>query len=380
MHGSAPNTGLQLTSTLAPDGVLTLELRDVPIPAPGPGQVVVRVEATPVNPSDLITLLPGADAAEAEYSLAGESPRVTVRLAPHIAAAFQGRFSQPLAVGLEGAGTVVAAGDDARHLLGKRVAVLSLARGLFAQYCTVAAAECLPLPEGISARDGAGLFCNPMTALAMVETLRLDGHRALIHTAGASNLGQMLVRICREDGIPLVAVVRREEQVALLRDMGATHVCNSSAPDFDRQLIRAIEETGATAAFDAIGGGDMAHRLLSAMEVVAASRLAEYSPYGSPSPKRVYVYGRLDRSPMVIRHEHYGLLWEVGAWVMPPVLEHIGPEKTAQLTGRILDNPTTTFASPYAREVSLAEVLRRDTLVACSRLATGQKYLINPTL
>jgi NADPH:quinone reductase-like Zn-dependent oxidoreductase len=375
-----PSHGLKLTSTLGADGVLTLELAEAPVAPPGPDQVVVRVEAAPLNPSDLMVLLASADPAEARFEGAPERPRVTARLDPEAARARAGRVGQPMAPGLEGAGVVVAAGEQARDLLGKRVAVLSLAMGLFAQYCTVSAAECALLPNDVSAAEGADVFVNPLTALAMVETIRQEGYAGLIHTAAASNLGQMLVKICLEDGVPLVNVVRREAQAELLRGLGATHVCNSSAPSFREDLIRAVRETGAMVAFDAVGGGTIAGRLLAAMEAAAASRMGHYSPYGSTERKQVYVYGHLDPAPIEVTHESYGMIWGVSGWVMPVVMERAGPERAMALRQRVLDGLKTTFASRYARTISLAEALQREVMVAYSRQTTGEKHLINPSL
>jgi hypothetical protein len=289
------------------------------------------------------------------------------------------RVGQPVAVGLEGAGVVVAAGAGAEALLGRNVGVFSLARGMFGQYVTVAAEACLPLPEGVTPAQGAALFVNPLTVLAMLETLRLEGHTGLIHTAAASNLGQMLVRACREDGTPLVNVVRRPDQAELLRGLGAEHVCDSSAPGFRDELVEALRETGATLAFDAIGGGRIAGQILAAIEAAALLRSTAHGPYGSDARKQVYVYGRLDPSPMELVHAAFGPIWGVGGWVMTDVLTEVGPERTHALRERVLAGATTTFASHYTREVSLAEALQREVMIAYSRKATGEKYLINPS-
>jgi NADPH:quinone reductase-like Zn-dependent oxidoreductase len=285
-----------------------------------------------------------------------------------------------MVIGLEGAGRVVAAGKNAGELLGRTVAVMSLASGLYSQYRTVSAAECVPLPEGITAQEGAAVFVNPLTALAMVESMRQEGHTALVHTAAASNLGQMLVKICQEDQVPLVNVVRRQAQVDLLRGLGAKHVCNSSSPNFREELFQALDETGATLAFDAIGGGTTISTLISAIEAVAASRMPGYSPYGSFQHKQVYVYGHLDTSPTVLTHFGYGMIWGVGGWAMPMVLDRAGPERAAALRQRVLTGLKTTFVSRYTREISLAEALQRDVMIAYNRQATGEKYLIRPTL
>jgi NADPH2:quinone reductase len=359
--------------------MLELELAEDPIAPPGPDQVVVRVEAAPINPSDLITLLASADPAQARFAGPASRPRVMARPPPEVAQRHALRIGQRQPVGLEGAGVVVAAGQNARPLLGQTVTVLSLTRGLWAQYCTVSTAECMALPGGTTAAEGAAAFVNPLTALAMVESMRLEGHKALIHTAAASNLGQMLVKICREDGVALVNIVRKHEQVELLRRLGAQYICNSSIPSFREDLFRALRATGATIAFDAIAGGTIVSQILSAIEEVAASKLTDYSPYGSFQPKQVYVYGLLDSSPTVLTR-NYGVLWGIGAWFMPAIMERVGAERSAALRQRVLSSLKTTFASHYTRTISLVEALQRDVMIAYARKATGEKYLINPAL
>jgi NADPH:quinone reductase len=224
------------------------------------------------------------------------------------------------------------------------------------------------------------VFCNPMTALAIAETVRLEGHGALIHTAAASNLGQMLVRICREDGIPLVNIVRRDEQAKLLTAIGAEHVCNSSAADFSEQLRSAVTATGATIAFDAIGGGAMPGVLLEAMEDVAAAQMGFYSPYGSLALKSVFIYGHLDRSPTVLHNSRYGMLWDLRHWALPQTMARVGAERVGEMQRRVLAGLKTTFGSRFTREISLAQALDPENLRACARMATGEKFLIDPTL
>lgn len=376
MTDNLPSHGLQLISTLGPDGMLRLGLTEKPVDQPGPDEVVVRLEAVPINPSDLMTLLAAGDPADGRFS----GTEVAIPLPPEVAQAYAGRFGAPLEPGLAGAGTVIAAGRDAEHLIGRQVAALSLRRGTFGQYVTVSTSECVPLPAGVSPREGADVFCNPMTALAIAETVRLEGHKALVHTAAASNLGRMLVAICREDGIPLVNVVRRAEQAKLLADIGAEHICNSSDPDFAEQLRAAIAATGATIAFDAIGGGDTPGMLLEAMEDMAASQMGFYSPYGSMTLTQVNIYGHLDVSPTVLYNERYGMLWTVTNWALPQTIARVGPKRAAEMQARVLAGLKTTFASHFTREISLAEALTRETILAYARMATGEKFLINPAL
>lgn len=376
MSENLPKHGLQLQSTLGADGTVSVRLAEVEVPQPEPGEALIRVEAAPINPSDLMTMLPGVGSAQCE----ADGSALTFRLSPEAAAVRSGRFRQALPVGLEGAGTVIAAGKGAEHLIGKRVAALSLTLGMYAQYKVVNLSECAVLPNGVSAREGAGLFCNPMTALAIAETVRLKGQGALIHTAAASNLGQMLVKICAEDGIQLVNVVRRQEQADQLRGLGAKHVVNSSEPGFEEALLEAARETGAMIAFDAIGGGEMPGLLLKAMEGAARSRMAGYGPYGSMELKQVFIYGHLDRSPTVLYNEHYGMMASTHLWAMPSTLARVGPQRAGAMQQRVVDGIRTTFASQFAGEISLQQALNPANVRDYAGMATGRKYLINPTL
>lgn len=380
MSTTTPQCGLQIHSRLGRDGTLCLSLDETVTPALESNEVLIAVEAAPINPSDLLTLFPGGEHGQLHAELVAGRPQLTTTLPPSVSEAFAGRFDMPLPVGLAGSGTVVAAGDNAQSWLGQRVTALSLSLGFFSQYCKVTTAECAILPDNVSFEEAADVFCNPMTALGIVETVKLEGHAAFIHTAAASNLGQMLVKICREDGIELVNIVRRQEQVELLRDLGAKYICNSSAPGFAEDLVKAIEQTGAMLAFDAIGGGTMVHQLLSGMETAAAARLPVYSPYGSFENKQVYVYGRLDRSPMYIEHGDYGVLWGVQGWVLPIVQQQIGQQRVEALKERILAGLQSTFASRYCRQLSLAEALDPATIQAYCRQSTGEKFLIRPSL
>ena len=379
MIDNLPAAGLQLTSTLEAGGTLRLALAARPVDPPAPGEVVVRLEAVPINPSDLMTLLAAGDPATARATNTADRRETTLALPPGALPTYAGRIGLPLEPGLAGAGTVVASGADVERLVGRRVALLSMRRGTFGQYVTVSTDECALLPQGVSPREGADVFCNPMTALAIAETVRLEGHRALIQTAAASNLGRMLVRICQEDGIPLINVVRREEQARLLTTLGAEHVCNSAAHDFPEQLRAAIAATGATIAFDAVGGGGMPGLLLEAMEDVAAAGMGFYSPYGSPGLKQVFVYGHLDTAPTVLHNERYGMLWDLRQWAMPQTLARVSAERAGQMRERVLAGLKTTFASHYTRAISLAEAIDPAAIAAYARQATGEKFLIDPT-
>jgi NADPH2:quinone reductase len=370
-------TALQLRSLITPDGELRVSLDDVPIPVPADDEVLVRLQGSPINPSDLGLLFGAADMRTAVVAGTAARPVVSARVPEAAMPAMAGRVGQSLPVGNEGAGVVVRAGASpaAQALLGKTVALLGGA--MYAQYRALPADQCLLLPDDATAADGASSFVNPLTALGMVETMRREGHKALVHTAAASNLGQMLNRICRKDGIGLVNIVRRPEQVALLKSIGAEHVCDASAPTFTQDLTEALVATGATLAFDATGGGPLAGQILSGMEAALGRTAREYSRYGSTTHKQVYLYGRLDTRATEI-NVNFGMAWGIGGWLLFPFLQKIGPEAAQRLKQRVAAELRTTFASRYAREVSLAEMLQPDMIAVYGRRATGEKFLLNP--
>jgi NADPH2:quinone reductase len=374
---SVPAKALQLRSLLKGTGELEISLVEVPIPEPGPDEVLIRIEAAPINPSDLGLLFAAADMTTARQSGTAARPVVTAQVQPGTVKALAARVDVSLPVGNEGAGVVVAAGTSpqAQALVGKMVATFG--GQMYSQYRCVKAAQCLPLPAGTTAAEGASSFVNPLTALGMVETMRMEGHTALVHTAAASNLGQMLNRICLKDGIGLVNIVRTPEQAAILREQGARYVCNSSAATFMTDLDAALSATGATICFDAIGGGPLAGQILSTMESVFSQRTQGYSIYGSAVFKQVYIYGGLDPSPTVLRR-NFGFAWAVGSWLLPPFLQKIGAEGTKKLQARVAAELKTTFASRYTSEVSLAGALQVDAIAVYGRRATGEKYLIKP--
>lgn len=377
MTADSPSEALELRSLVTSDGTLELSLQQVPVPAPGPNEVLVRVEASPINPSDLGLLIASADMGTATVAGTPERPVVTATLGEGAVAALTARLDKSLPVGNEGAGTVVAAGSSpaAQALIGKTVAIAGGA--MYSQYRAVDASACLVLPDGATARDGASSFVNPMTALGMTETMRREGHSGLVHTAAASNLGQMLVKLCQQDGIPLVNIVRKPEQEELLRSLGATHVLNSESPSFATDLVEALKATSATLAFDATGGGTLASQILNAMEKSANATAAEYSRYGSNVHKQVYIYGALDTSPTVLTRS-FGMAWGVGGWLLTPFLQTAGAETLGRLRARVAAELTTTFASSYTREVSLAGMLNPDAFNHYVKRATGEKFLVTP--
>lgn len=368
---------LQLRSLVRPDATLELSLVDVLMPTiTASDEVLVRMEASPLNPSDMGLLLAGADMTRAHQSGSVERPVITAPLSAGAMAAVTARVGSAMPVGNEGAGTVIAAGDaaEAQALLGKRVALYGGA--MYAEYRAVSVKQCLPLPVGATATQGASSFINPLTALGMIETMRTEGHRALVHTVGASNLGQMLNRICLKDGVPLVNIVRKPEHVTLLSAQGALQVVDSSLPDFTAKLVDAIAATGATLAFDAIGGGRLAGQILAAMETALLRQPGHtYSRYGTDIHKQVYLYGGLSPAPVEIERR-FGMAWGVGGWLVFPFLQRLGAQRTQQLQQRVADELTTTFASHYTQEISLQQVLTLEAIESYSRMATGEKTLI----
>jgi hypothetical protein len=370
--------GLQLRSLIKASGELEISLLDVPTPEPGPDEVVVRVEATPINPSDLGLLTGAADLSTLQASGSRDQPVITAKVPEAGMRAMAGRLDQSMPVGNEGAGVVIATGssDAAKALMGRTVAMIGGA--MYQQYRCLKVAECLALPDDATPADGASCFVNPLTALGMTETMRREGHTALVHTAAASNLGQMLNRICLKDGIPLVNIVRNAEQAEILHKIGAKYVVDSTSAGFMDELTNALVETGATIAFDAIGGGKLPGQILNAMEAaINKSGKHPYSRYGSSVHKQVYLYGNLDVRPTEIGRG-FGMAWSVGGWLLFPFLMKIGLADGQRLRQRVVDELKTTFASHYTKVVSLAEVLDPANIAVYAKRATGEKFLINP--
>ena len=369
-------TGLELRTLIKSSGELELSLKRLPVAEPAADEVVVRVQATPINPSDLGLLLGPADPATLKSSGTGDDVVVTGRVPEAMIKGLAARLDQSMPAGNEGAGLVVKAGASAQALMGKTVAMIGGA--MYTQYRVMKAAECLPLPAGTTAADGASCFVNPLTSLGMTETMRREGHKALVHTAAASNLGQMLNRICLKDGIGLVNIVRNAEQAKILRDIGAKHVVDSSAPTFMEDLTRALVETGATIAFDAIGGGKLAGQILLCMEAAINQTATAYSRYGSNVHKQVYVYGSLDTRTIELARG-FGMAWGIGGWLLFPFLQKIGRADGERLRQRVVAELKTTFASHYSRVISLHEALSLPAIAGYAKRATGEKYLIDPS-
>lgn len=371
-------TGLQLRSLVKKSGVLELSLVSVPTPEPAADEIVIRVEGTPINPSDIALLLGPIDLSTAKQGGSAESPVFTANVLERALPALAARLDQSMPVGNEGAGTVVKAGSSpaAQALMGKLVAAAS--GSMYSQYKVAKASEVLVLPGGTTATQAASCFVNPLTALSMVEVMRRESHKALVHTAAASNLGQMLNKICQHDGVSLVNIVRSAEQASILKGIGAKIVLDSTSPRFMADLIEAVGATEATLAFDAIGGGALASQILTAMEAAASARLTSYSRYGSSTFKQVYIYGALDTGKTELART-FGLSWSVSGWLLTPFLQKIGAADVNRLRQRVVSELTTTFASHYTQEISLRDAASLEVVKAYSKRATGEKYLINPT-
>ena len=363
----------QITSTVTDEGKLEIAITESERPIPGDDEVLIQVEATPINPSDLGLLIGPGDI----NTLKAEDSKIIMDVPKAIMGAMEPRLNKPMPVGNEGSGVVIEAGANAQELLGKVVSVVG--GGMYTQYRCLPAASCMVMNEGTEPRDCASSFVNPLTALGMVETMKMEGHTALVHTAAASNLGQMLVKICKDDGVQLVNIVRKQEHVDLLKSFGAQFVCNSSDDDFMEQLTSAITETKATLAFDATGGGELAGKILACMEAAARKNATEYSPYGSTDHKQVYIYGALNQSGITLpNNRSFGMYWGIGGFLLTPFLGKVGFEKMGELQARVASEIKTTFASTYTQEVSLEEVLTLESLMVYAKQATGEKFLINP--
>ena len=371
------DTGLQLRSLVKDDGTLEISLVDVAIPEPGPDEVLVRVEAAPINPSDLALLFGFADMTTAQVGGSVDRPVVTAQIPEELRKAVAARVGESLPVGNEAGGVVIGAGssDAAQALMGKTVGVIG--GEMYGQYRCVNVFMCLELEEGTSSTEGASCFVNPLTSLAMTETMRMENHTALVHTAAASNLGQMLNKICISDGIDLVNIVRKPEQEEILKGIGAKYIINSSSDSYYAELTDALAETGATLAFDATGGGKLTNDILTCMEAAAARNMGEYNRYGSDVFKQVYIYGGLDRSATTLTRG-YGFSWSVGGFLLTPFMQKAGFEKMGEMRARVAAEIKTTFASHYTAEVSLAEALSLEAISVYGQQATGEKYLIKP--
>jgi len=372
-------TSREIRSEITSEGKLNISIAKVEKPQPKDDEVLIKVEAAPINPSDLALLISFAsDPTSLSVAGSGNETIATMNIHPGLMKAVAPRFDQSMQVGNEGAGVVESAGKNAQHLIGKTVGVAGGA--MYSEYRCVPAMNCLVMEDGTSAKEAASSFVNPLTALAFLETMKLENHTALVHTAAASNLGQMLVKICKDDSVPLVNIVRKEEHVELLKNIGAEHVCNSSSPSFMDDLVEAIVATGATLGFDATGGGNegqLAGQILSAMEIAANKTAAEYSRYGSDTYKQVYIYGGLDPSPTILKRA-YGMSWGLGGWLLTPMIGKIGMERFMAMRDRVAKEIKTTFASNYTQEVSFEEMLQPEAIQAYGKQATGTKFLVTP--
>ena len=372
-------TSKEIRSKVTSEGNIEISIATVAKPIPSDDEVLIRVEAAPINPSDLGLLLSfGADLTSINVTGTGDETVTSMKIHPGLMGAMKPRLDESMQVGNEGSGVIVDAGVNAKDLIGKTV---GLAGGsMYSQYRCVPAASCLVMNDGTSSSEAASSFVNPLTALAFIETMKMENHTAIVHTAAASNLGQMLVKICKADSVPLVNIVRKQEQVDILKNIGAEHICNTSDPDFMETLVTALIATGATLGFDATGGGnsgELPGQILAAMEIAANKTAKEYSRYGSDTYKQVYIYGGLDQSPTILKRA-FGMSWGLGGWLLTPMIGKIGMERFGQMRQRVAKEITTTFASTYVQEVSFEEMLQPEIIKSYAKQATGKKYLVTP--
>jgi len=369
----------EIRSTVTSDGNIEISIAKVEKPTPSENEVLIKVEASPINPSDLGLLISfAADLDSLNVSGSGDETVAKMKIHPGLMKAMTPRLDQSMKVGNEGGGIIEDAGADAKQLIGKTVGVAGGA--MYSQYRCVPASSCLVMDDSTTSAEAASSFVNPLTVLGFIETMKLENHSAILHTAAASNLGQMLVKVCKDDSVPLVNIVRKSEQVDLLKNLGAEHVCNTSEPDFMDSLVNALVATGATLGFDATGGGNdgkLAGQILSAMEIAANKTAKEYSRYGSDTFKQVYIYGGLDQSPTILNRS-FGMQWALGGWLLTPMIGKIGMERFQQMRERVAKEIKTTFASHYTQEISFEEMLQPETIKAYAKQATGEKYLVTP--
>lgn len=372
-------TSKEIRSMVTADGNIEISIATTEIPTPSDNEVLIKVEASPINPSDLGLLISfAADLTTLSVLGSGDGTVATMKIHPAMMGAMKPRLDQSMPVGNEGSGVIVDAGVNAKALIGKTVGVAG--GSMYSQYRCVPASSCLVMDDGTTSAEAASSFVNPLTALAFVETMKMENHSAIVNTAAASNLGQMLVKICKDDSVPLVNIVRKPEQVAVLKDLGAEHICNTSDPDFMKNLVAALIATGATLAFDATGGGNegkLPGQILAAMEIAANKTAKEYSRYGSDTYKQVYIYGGLDQSPTILNRS-FGMQWGLGGWLLTPMIGRIGMERFQQMRERVAKEIKTTFASQYTQEISFEEMLQPDIIKAYAKQATGEKFLVNP--
>ena len=369
----------EIRSNVTSEGNIEISIASVEKPIPAENEVLIKVEASPINPSDLGLLISfAADLDSLNVTGSGDETVAKMKVHPGLMKAMAPRLDQSMKVGNEGGGVIEDAGTGAENLIGKTVGVAGGA--MYSQYRCVPASSCLVMDDSTTSAEAASSFVNPLTVLGFIETMKMENHTAILHTAAASNLGQMLVKVCKDDSVPLVNIVRKSEQVDLLKNLGAEHVCNTSEPDFMDSLVDALVATGATLGFDATGGGNegkLAGQILSAMEIAANKTAEEYSRYGSDTFKQVYIYGGLDQSPTILNRS-FGMQWALGGWLLTPMIGKIGMERFQQMRERVAKEIKTTFASHYTQEISFEEMLQPETIKAYAKQATGEKYLVTP--
>ncbi|PPR76922.1 MAG: hypothetical protein CFH01_01774 [Alphaproteobacteria bacterium MarineAlpha2_Bin1] len=369
----------EIRSEVTKDGKIIISIAKVPVIFPKKDEVLVKIEASPINPSDLGRLITfGADLNNINILGSGDETVTTIEINNKLLNSLKNRIGKSMNVGNEGAGIIVESGKDSKRLLGKIVGLAG--GGMYSEYRCVKAKSCLVMSDGTSAREAASSFVNPLTALGFIETMKLENHKAIVHTAAASNLGKMLVKLCKNESIPLINIVRSAKQVENLKKIGAEFVLNMNDNLFMEDLINAIKETGATLGFDATGGGNdgkLVGQILSSMEIAASTKSKEYLMYGSESFKQIYIYGVLDRNPIVLKNS-FGFYWGIGGWLLMPMIKKFGLVAFQNMREKVAREIKTTFRSEYKKIISFEEMLQPEIIRDFSRQSTGEKYLLDP--
>ena len=366
----------QLITTLSLTGTLSLSLQNTELPPLGAEDILLQVQAAPLNPSDMSFMFTQADLSTLTFDYDASTPCVSMQLPDIIDKRHQHRVEQTLPCGYEGAGVIIEVGSSlSRELIGRTVSCAI--GGMYADYKVSPLNAVIVMPEGVTPMQAAAAFVNPMTVLAMLETRRLHQHKALVHTASASNLGKILIRCCKQQSIPLVNLVRNSNQIPALMSLGADIVLDTSDEDFAVQLYDAISQYEPTACFDPIAGGDLLSHVMSTMERVFIDKQQQFSHYGSGVFKQGFVYGHLDNAPLRFTHQ-IGFSWSLRGWLLGDVLPTLSAECITNMKKSIQSEITTTFASEFNTTITLADILNPVQIATYTAARSNEKFLVVP--